>query len=704
MNTSTIPPEELEYGLDLAGIDPASLSDALRAVAADAMLNPAMLTTWLGGLSIAEQTVGLNTLRRMQGEDPPPSAIVPMDDKRFNDPAWKSNPFLFGALEDYFVRSTAALQLVDASRLPEATRHKARFAVKLMMDALAPSNVPWMNPAVVKEAMNSGGASLVRGLQNYLDDVKNNGGQPRQVDTSGFKLGVNLAATPGRVVYRNKLIELIAYEPQTPKVHAIPLLCSPPWINKYYIMDLAPGRSFVEWAIKHGHQTFMISYRNPDESMAAYTMDDYLREGLLAAIDVVHDVTGAKKINLNGLCLGGTLVIIALAYLAAKGQAGRISSATVTNTLVDFSLPGDLGVFTDEASVSKLEARMQQRGYLEAGEMAGTFNALRANDLIWSYVVNNWFMGKNPPAFDILAWNGDSTRMPAVMHSQYLRACYLRNAIIEPGEFAIAGVKIDLAQDPHAAVRARRRVRSYRVVARELCDDPVGGRRCQVHADQLRARRGHRQSARQPEVALLDQTARDQGAESAGMARFGDAPRRQLVERLERMGRTPRRCAHLAGKTASGRAGSRRVRARQSRRDVRQQRQTAPGDDKSAPEPAQVSTRDDAVWKSLGEFIKAQRELANLSLRQLAELAKVSNPYLSQVERGLYKPSAEVLKNLANALHMSAETMYGQAGLLDEDSKNVAPHGVESAIKLDPGLSQDQKETLIRIYRGFTEH
>jgi polyhydroxyalkanoate synthase len=446
VSASSIPPEELEYGLDLAGVDPASLGDALRAVAADAMLNPALLATWLGGISIAEQTVGLNTVRRMQGEDPSPSPLVPPDDKRFADPAWKSNPFLFGALEDYFVRSTAALQLVDASRLPEATRHKARFAVKLMMDALAPSNVPWMNPAVVKEAMNSGGASLVRGLQNYLDDVKNNGGQPRQVDASGFKLGVNLAATPGRVVYRNKLIELIAYEPQTPKVHAIPLLCSPPWINKYYIMDLAPGRSFVEWAIKHGHQTFMISYRNPDESMAAYTMDDYLREGLLAAIDVVETLTGAKKINLNGLCLGGTLVVIALAYLAAKGQAGRISSATVTNTLVDFSLPGDLGVFTDEASVSKLEARMQERGFLDAGEMAGTFNALRANDLIWSYVVNNWFMGKNPPAFDILAWNGDSTRMPAVMHSQYLRACYLRNAIIEPGAFVIGRVKIDLGK------------------------------------------------------------------------------------------------------------------------------------------------------------------------------------------------------------------------------------------------------------------
>ena len=443
---TNIPPEELDYGMDIAGIDPASLNDALRAVATDVMLNPALLTTWLGGLSIAEQTVGLNTLRRMQGENPDPVITMPHDDKRFTDPAWKTNPFLFGALEDYFVRSRAALDLVDASRLPEATRNKARFAIRLMMDALAPSNVPWMNPAVVKEAMSTGGASLMRGLQNYLDDVKNNGGQPRQVDASGFKLGTNMAATPGRVVFRNDLIELIAYEPQTAKVHAIPLLCSPPWINKFYIMDLAPGRSFVEWAVRHGHQTFMISYRNPDETMAKYTMDDYLEKGLLTALNVVERITGSKKTNLAGLCLGGTMVVIALAYLAAIGKAGRINSAATTNTLVDFSLPGDLGVFTDEASVSKLEARMAERGYLEAGEMAGTFNSLRSNDLIWSYVVNNWFMGKSPPAFDILAWNGDSTRMPAVMHSQYLRACYLHNAIVKPRAFAICGVKIDLGK------------------------------------------------------------------------------------------------------------------------------------------------------------------------------------------------------------------------------------------------------------------
>jgi polyhydroxyalkanoate synthase subunit PhaC len=441
-----IPPEELDYGLDLAGIDPASLSDAVRAVVADVMMNPTLLTTWLAGLSIAEQTVGLNTLRRMGGESPEPASAVPHDDKRFTDAAWKSNPFLHGAVEEYFVRSQAAQQLVDASRLPETTRRKARFAIKLMTDAIAPSNVPWMNPAVVKEAMNSGGASLVKGLQNFLDDVKNNGGQPRQVDSSGFSLGVNLGATPGRIIFRNDLMELIAYEPQTPKVHAAPLLCSPPWINKYYIMDLAPGRSFVEWAVRHGHQTFMISYRNPDASMASYTMDEYLRQGLLTALDVVEGVTGAKKVDLSGLCLGGTMVIIGLAYLAARGEESRIGCATVTNTLVDFSEPGDLGVFTDEASVSRLEARMHEKGYLDSSEMAGTFNALRANDLIWSYVVNNWFMGKNPPAFDILAWNGDSTRMPAVMHSQYLRACYLHNAIVKPGAFVIGGTKIDLGK------------------------------------------------------------------------------------------------------------------------------------------------------------------------------------------------------------------------------------------------------------------
>ncbi|MBV8721284.1 MAG: poly-beta-hydroxybutyrate polymerase, partial [Candidatus Eremiobacteraeota bacterium] len=269
-------PEELSYGIDVTGLDPASLSDALRAAIADVMMDPLRMSTWLGGLALAEQNVGLNMLRRLGGDT---SRSDETADKRFAEPEWRANPFLAGLVEDYKVRTEAALQLVDSARLPESTRRKARFAMQLMCDAFAPSNVPWLNPGVVKEATETSGMSLVRGLQNFLDDVRDNGGYPRQVDKSGFERGVNIAATPGRVVMRNDLMELIAYEPQTEQVHEIPLLCSPPWINKYYIMDLAPERSFVEWAVKHGHQTFMISYRNPDETMSHYTMDDYLHRG-----------------------------------------------------------------------------------------------------------------------------------------------------------------------------------------------------------------------------------------------------------------------------------------------------------------------------------------------------------------------------------------------------------------------------------------
>jgi len=335
------------------------------------------------------------------------------------------------------------MAFVEESHLPEATRRKAKFAMKLLTDALSPSNVPWLNPAVVREAMETGGASLVRGVEHFMADVRENGGMPRQTDSSAFTPGVNLAATPGRIVFRNELIELIAYEPQTPATHAIPLLCSPPWINKYYVMDLAPNRSFIEWAVRHGHATFAISYRNPDASMATFGMEDYLQRGVLAALDAVERITGSKQTNIAALCLGGTLTLIVLAYLAARGEGDRVASATLTNTLVDFSEPGDLGAFTDEASIARLERAMDDRGYLDAGEMSRTFDWLRANDLIWGNVVNNWYLGKTPPAFDILAWNADTTRMPAKMHSQYLRSCYLHNDIAA-GRFALAGTPIDL--------------------------------------------------------------------------------------------------------------------------------------------------------------------------------------------------------------------------------------------------------------------
>ena len=442
----SIAPEELSYGIDITGVDPASLNDALKAVMTDAMMDPMRIGSWMTSMMIAEQTAGMNMLRRLGGLEPLADAAAPSGDKRFSDPEWSDNPLLAGMVEDYRIRSEAALQLVDSSRLPEATKRKARFAVQLMNDALAPSNVPWINPGVVKAAMDSKGQSLVSGLQNFLDDVKNNSGYPRQVDSSSFEVGKNIGATPGRVVMRNELIELIAYEPQTPKVHAVPMLCCPPWINKYYIMDLAPGRSFVEWAVQHGHQVFMISYRNPDASMSQYTMDDYLRKGILAAIDAVQEITGAPKIDLAALCLGGTLALIAMAYLAAHGQGDRINSATLTNTLIDFSIPGDLGVFTDEDTISRLELKMQEKGYLDSAEMAKTFDWMRANDLIWSYVVSNWFKGKQPPAFDILSWNADSTRMPVAMHSQYLRACYLHNSIVTPNAFSIDDTPIDLGK------------------------------------------------------------------------------------------------------------------------------------------------------------------------------------------------------------------------------------------------------------------
>ena len=441
----TIPPEELQYGFDAAGIDAASLGEALQEVIREAMSDPLRMTMWMSQVGIAQQTAGLNLLHRLNdGAEADASAAT--RDKRFADPGWKRNPFLLGFAEMYLEQTRAAMALVDSSRLPEATRRKAKFAMQLLCDALAPSNTPWLNPAVLREAMETGGLSLVRGMQNFTDDLRDNGGMPRQVDATPFKLGVNLAATPGRIVFRNALIELIAYEPQTAQVHEIPLLCSPPWINKYYVMDLAPRRSFIEWAVTHGHQTFAISYRNPDASMAALRLEDYVQHGLLAALDAVERITGRRRTNLAALCLGGTLAVMTMAYLSARGQGDRIASATLTNTLVDFSDPGELGVFTDETSIARLEGKMKEPGYLDSAEMAGTFNWMRANDLIWSYVVNNWYQGKKPPAFDILAWNADSTRMPAAMHSQYLRTCYLRNEFVRPGTFNVAGVPLDLGR------------------------------------------------------------------------------------------------------------------------------------------------------------------------------------------------------------------------------------------------------------------
>jgi polyhydroxyalkanoate synthase subunit PhaC len=365
-------------------------------------------------------------------------------DRRFTDPAWNDNAGYWWLREIYHDWEQALLDIVRDTDTPPATKQKAEFAVQLMIDALAPTNFIPGNPAVIKKALETGGLSLAKGGRNFIHDLRTNRGAPRQVVAGAHTVGEDMAVTPGKVVFRNDLMELIQYAPSTAEVHKIPLLFSPPWINKYYIMDLAPGRSLVQWAVDHGHTAFMISYRNPDEPMRNVKMDDYLISGPIAALEVVRDITGAKKANLLGLCLGGTLTMATLAYLDAVGL-DLINSATFLNTLIDFSEPGMLGIFTDEASIKRLQRTMQRTGFLPKEDMQRSFNLLRTNDLIWNYAVSSWLMGEEPQAFDLLSWNNDSTRMPAEMHTFYLRSCYVENQLAR-GVMELAGQQLDLEE------------------------------------------------------------------------------------------------------------------------------------------------------------------------------------------------------------------------------------------------------------------
>jgi polyhydroxyalkanoate synthase len=384
------------------------------------------------------------TARVALGESADPVVPPSPKDRRFSDPAWKTNPWFFGTGQAYLAWSRFMRDLAQRVDLEEPTAQKAEFAVGAVVDALAPTNFLPTNPAALRKAYETRGGSLLDGLRNFVDDLTENGGRPRQVDTSQVQVGRDLAVTPGKVIFRNDLMELIQYAPQTDEVFEVPLLLSPPWINKYYIMDLAPDRSFVEWAVKQGHTVFAISYRNPDESMRDVSMDDYLLNGLGRAVEAVREITGADEVNLAGLCVGGTLAVMLLAYLAEEEER-TVRSVTLLNTLIDFSEPGPLKAFTDPATVERLERRMAEQGYLEGSEMAATFDSLRANDLIWNYVASGWLMGEAAPAFDILAWNSDATRLAEATHSFYLRSCYLENQLAQ-GKMTVAGRRLDLDQ------------------------------------------------------------------------------------------------------------------------------------------------------------------------------------------------------------------------------------------------------------------
>jgi polyhydroxyalkanoate synthase len=409
------------------------LSDPQRAVELQASLGRAYLDLWAGAA------------RRLAGEPAAPAVAPDPKDKRFADPEWSQNQFFDFLKQAYLLTTNWADHLVkNAEGIDPHTRQKAAFYVKQIANAVAPSNFIFTNPELLRETLASNAENLVRGMHMLGEDIQAGHGnlRIRQSDASVFEVGRNLALTPGKVVFQNDLMQLIQYEATTKEVLKLPLLIVPPWINKYYILDLTPEKSFIKWCVDQGITVFVISWVNPDARLATKSFEQYMREGPLTALDVIADITGEKKIHAIGYCVGGTLLAIALAWLAAKKKS-RAVSATFFTAQVDFTFAGDLLVFVDEERIEQLEAHMKEQGYLEASRMADAFNLLRSNDLIWPYVVNNYLRGKKPFPFDILFWNSDATRMPAANHSFYLRNCYLTNKLTK-GEMEIAGEKLDL--------------------------------------------------------------------------------------------------------------------------------------------------------------------------------------------------------------------------------------------------------------------
>lgn len=387
-----------------------------------------------------------DSVQRMAGKAVQP--VFNVRDKRFADETWQQNAIFDFIKQSYMLTSSWVQGVIhDTPGLDTKAKAKIEFYTRQWLDAAAPTNFWLTNPEALRQVIETGGESLLQGFKNLLEDIERGDGELRisMTNPSAYHLGENIAATPGQVVFRNDMMELIQYAPLTETVAQTPLLIVPPWINKYYILDLREQNSFVRHAVAAGHTVFIISWVNPDATHAQKNFENYLREGPLAALDVIEQICGTHHTNIAGYCLGGTLLASLLAYLYKKGQASRVASATYFVTMVDFSEPGDIGVFIDETQITALETHMFQNGYLEASAMATTFNLLRANDLIWSFVVNNYVLGREPMPFDLLYWNADATRMPAAMHSYYLRQMYLHNRLRQPNALKMLGTPIDLS-------------------------------------------------------------------------------------------------------------------------------------------------------------------------------------------------------------------------------------------------------------------
>ncbi len=430
-----------DHSADPLNIASAFMEMTARLIASPGHMVQAQLGFWRDYMSLWQ-----NTTRRIMGIEAEPVIDAPSTDRRFKDDAWKENE-IFDFIKQSYLLSARYVQDVvkHVDGLDAKTAQKVDFYARQFVDAMSPSNFLLTNPEVLRKTAETGGENLLKGLNNLLTDLEQGKGKLRikMTDMEAFKLGENIGVSPGKVVYQNDLIQLIQYAPSTETVLKRPLLIGPPWINKFYILDLRPRNSFVRWAVSQGHTVFMISWVNPDAKLAEKGFEDYMKEGYLDALDAIERATGEREVNAIGYCLGGTLLASTLAYMTAK-KDDRIKSATFFVTLTDFDDAGELGVFIDEEQLQALEGKMNKRGYLEGSEMATTFNMLRANDLIWSFVVNNYLLGNDPFPFDLLYWNADSTRMPARMHSFYLRKMYQQNLLSKPGGISLAGVPIDL--------------------------------------------------------------------------------------------------------------------------------------------------------------------------------------------------------------------------------------------------------------------
>ncbi len=420
--------------------DPTSVGQAFMRMSTQMLTNPQRLAEAQTALWRQYATLWQNAI---QGDAAEPVAAPEKGDRRFKDAEWNENQVFDLLKQSYLITSRWLQKTVgEVDGLDDATRHKVDFYTRQFVDAMSPTNFFHTNPEVIRTTLETQGANLVSGLDNLIDDLESGKGI-RQTDFDAFEVGKNLASTPGKVVFQNRLFQLIQYAPTTQETRELPLLICPPWINKYYILDLKPENSFVAWAVAQGFTVFMISWVNPDQSYAETSFEDYMNEGLVAAMEATLKATGQSKLNVIGYCVGGTLLATTLSVLAAKGD-DRVNAATFFTSLVDFEEAGDLSVFIDEEQLKLLDEDMGESGVLNGRRIASAFNMMRANDLIWCFVVNNYLLGKDPIPFDLLFWNADGTNMPHAMHAYYLRNMYLKNLLAKPGALEMNGVPVDL--------------------------------------------------------------------------------------------------------------------------------------------------------------------------------------------------------------------------------------------------------------------